>query len=94
MQEGQGINLVEGMATGLPLVASSIRGHNDVIHQFINGIRFDLKRPDSFVDAIVLLYRNPSLREDMGRRNVIEAKKYSIDNEVQYMAEIYRGLMK
>ena len=93
LQEGQGLNLVEGMASGLPLVASSIRGHNDVIGQFENGFRFDLHRQETLIDAIILLYKNPALREEMGARNVEEAKKYSMSIAVNHMAEIYDSLI-
>lgn len=88
-QEGQGLNLVEAMAAGLPVVASDIRGHRDVINNSWNGILCDLKNEKSFSDAIILLYKNPALRAEMGRRNAEEAKKYSVDIAVQKMADIY-----
>lgn len=89
LQEGQGLNLVESMACGLPVVASGIRGHKDVISNGWNGILCDLQSPGSFADALILLYRNPALREEMGRRNVEEARKYSVDIAVERMAKIY-----
>ena len=93
LQEGQGLNLVESMATGLPVVASFIRGHADVINNGWNGILFNLKNPSSFIDAIILLYKNPSLRAEMGKRNIEESKKYSVDIAVQKMADIYENLI-
>lgn len=89
LQEGQGLNLVESMASGLPLVASNIRGHKDVVNNGWNGILFDLDNPKNFIDAIILLYKNPALRLEMGKRNVEEAKKYSVEIAVNKMAEIY-----
>lgn len=44
-------------------------------------------------DAIVLLYKNPLLREEMGRRNVDEARKYSVDIAVRKMAGIYNEVI-
>ena len=44
-------------------------------------------------DAIILLYKNPLLREEMGRRNVEEAKRYSVDIAVEKMAEIYNEVI-
>ncbi len=92
LQEGQGLNLVESMASALPLVASNIRGHKDVLNNGWNGILCDLENPKSFTDAIILLYKNPMLRLEMGRRNVEEAKKYSVDIAVQNMAKIYESV--
>ena len=77
----------------MPLVASSIRGHSDVIGQFENGIRFDLSRPETFLDAIILLYKNPALRAEMGERNIAEAKRYAVESSVSKMAAIYGELI-
>ena len=44
-------------------------------------------------DAIILLYKNPLLREEMGRRNVEEAKRYSVDIAVEKMAGIYNEVI-
>ena len=93
LQEGQGLNLVESMACGLPVVASFIRGHSDVINNGWNGIHFNLKNSDALIDAIILLYKNPALRQEMGRRNIEEAKKYSVDIAVKKMAGIYSELI-
>lgn len=89
MREGQGLNLVEAMASAIPIVASNIRGHRDVINNGWNGILFDLDNSKSFVDSLVLLYKNPALRAEMGRRNALEAVKYSVNIAVAKMAEIY-----
>ena len=93
LREGQGLNLVESMACGLPVVASFIRGHSDVINNGWNGILFNLKNSDALIDAIILLYKNPELRQEMGRRNIEEAKKYSVDIAVKKMAGIYSELI-
>lgn len=93
LQEGLALNLVEGMACGLPLVASAIRGHCDVVGQFENGIWFGLACPDSFAAAILLLHKNPALRREMGERNVTAARRYAVENSVEAMTKIYGGLI-
>ena len=94
LQEGQGLNLVESMASGLPIVASEIRGHKDVVNNGWNGILCNLKNPKAFIDAIILLYKNPFLREEMGKRNIEEARKYSVDIAVKSMAKIYNNIIQ
>ena len=51
------------------------------------------KSEKKMTDAIILLYKNPLLREEMGRRNVEEAKRYSVDIAVEKMAEIYNEVI-
>ena len=93
VQEGQGLNLVEAMACGLPLVASDIRGHRDVIDGFEGGILCDLSVPRSFADAVLLLEKNAALRAEISVRNVERARLFSVVSAVRCMAEIYEGMM-
>jgi glycosyltransferase EpsD len=39
-QEGQGLNNIEAMASGLPVICSNIRGHQDVVAEGRNGFFF------------------------------------------------------
>lgn len=92
-QEGLPLSMIESIATGLPVVVSKIRGHTDVIEDCVNGFLFDENDSEGFAKAIILLYKNPSLRSEMGKRNVIEAQKYSVDIAVNNMSEIYSSLI-
>lgn len=93
-QEGLPLSMIESIATGLSVVASKIRGHTDVIEDCVNGFLFDENDSEGFSKAIILLYKNPSLRTEMGKRNAIEAQKYSVDIAVSNMSEIYSSLIK
>ena len=84
---------VEAMACGLPLVASDIRGHRDVIAGFEGGILCDLSAPRSFADAVLLLEKNAALRAEISVRNVERARRFSDLSAVRYVSEIYEGLM-
>lgn len=92
-QEGLPLSMIESIATGLPVVASKIRGHTDVIEDCVNGFLFCEDDYSGFAKAIYTLYKNPSLRTEMGKRNVTEAKKYSVDIALNNMSEIYGSLI-
>lgn len=91
-QEGMPVALLEAMACGLPVAASRIRGHTDVIEDCVNGCLFDPRSVTEFLRAIWMLYKNPSLRIEMGARNIEKAKEYSVDAAVNSMAGIYKQL--
>lgn len=93
MREGLPVNIIEAMACGLPVVCSNNRGHRSLIKDKETGFIFNLNCEKEMVDAILLLYKNPSLRTEMGNRNIAEAKKYSIDIAINNMAEIYKNVM-
>lgn len=92
-QEGLPMAMIEAFATGLPVVASNIRGHCDVLEDCVNGFLCDMKNRQNFVKAIYVLYKNPSLRSEMGQRNIEKAKLFSISSTVCEMENIYNKLM-
>ena len=89
LREGLPVNIIEAMACGLPVVASDNRGHRSLVKDKETGFIFNPASEKEMIDAIILLYKNPALRAEMGRRNVIEAKKYSVNIAVEKMSEIY-----
>ena len=93
LREGLPVNIIEAMACGLPVVVSDNRGHRSLIKDKETGFIFSPKSEKKMTDAIILLYKNPLLREEMGRRNVEEAKRYSVDIAVEKMAEIYNEVI-
>ena len=93
LREGLPVNIIEAMACGIPVVASDNRGHRSLVRDKETGFIFSPKSEKEMLDAIILLYKNPALREEMGARNVEEAKKYSMSIAVNHMAEIYDSLI-
>lgn len=93
-QEGLPLSMIEAMATGLPVVASNIRGHRDVVCDGENGFLCNLNKPTDFIRHITLLYKNPSLRQEMGARNAIAVRKFSLGEVLPRMQEIYTEMMK
>lgn len=89
-QEGLPISMIESIATGLPVVASKIRGHVDVIKSEKNGFLCDLKYSKSFIDAICNLYLNPELRNKIAKNNIEYAKNFSIDNVLSNTTSMYK----
>lgn len=89
-QEGLPISVVEAMASGLPVVASNIRGQTDAVVPERNGELYELDSSDDFLEKILRLYNSPALRAEMQKNNREDSKKYSVDIAVQKMAGIYK----
>lgn len=93
-QEGLPISVIEAMASGLPIVASRIRGQTDAVAPGRNGELYQLDNNADFVEKIVVLYKNSELRTEMGKSNIEDSRKYSVDIAVRKMAEIYEDTFK
>lgn len=93
IQEGLPIGVVEAMACGIPIVASNIRGHRDIVQHGRNGFLFELDFPDAMITYILELYHNKVLCKNISKNNVIDAKKFSVSVAVEKMAKIYKSLV-
>lgn len=88
--EGQGINNIEAMACGCPLVVSRVRGHRDVCIDGKNGFLFDLNKPQDMVAEIIHLYKDKKLYNTISDFNKKDASRFDIKREVEAMAKIYK----
>lgn len=73
IREGFGINLVEAMYHGLPVVAVKNRGHATVIQDGKNGFLVPLDNSDKMAERVIEIIENNELREKFSH---IDVKKY------------------
>ena len=88
-REGLSVSVMEAMASGLPCVASKIRGNTDLLENAEGGFLCDPHNASEFAEKIKLLAANTALREKMGSSNRIAIQKFSTENVVQAMQNIY-----
>lgn len=88
-REGLPVALMEAMASGLPVVCSSIRGNTDLIKQGKGGYLCHPDDINGFSEAIDMLIRDKMLREQLGRNNKETIKKFDVENVKMLMNSIY-----
>lgn len=92
IREGLPVNIMEGMACGLPVIASSNRGHCELVTDGVNG--FIINNSDLlFSERILELYKNPEQRLEMGKKSVQKVIKYEQRKVNQEMGIIYKQYM-
>ena len=82
IREGFGINLVEAMYCGLPVVATKNRGHEMIINDGDNGYIVNLNDTETLADKVVQLIHNPNLRDKFSNNDVSQYDCNLIANQL------------
>lgn len=90
IQEGLSRSLMEAMASGLPCIASKIRGNTDLLNDSNGGILCE--DIDDYVEAINKLTLDIDLRKKMSINNLEAILHYSVDEISQNIKNIYNNL--
>ena len=70
IREGLGLNVIEAMLTGNPVVATCNRGHSEIIRHGENGFLVEINDAEGMASYIVRLLRHRELRQAMGRKGL------------------------
>ena len=88
-QEGLPINIVEAMATGLPIIATDCRGNRDLVKDNVNGFIVGIDDIEGMTRAIIKLSKSEGLRRCFGEKSINLVEKYSLRSVQKEMAKIY-----
>ena len=89
LQEGLPVAVMEAMASGLPIVASKIRGNEDLISNNQGGYLVNPMDSEQVAKAIEKMIQNPKKREKMEKRNLEIIAKYGQETVLQKMDEFF-----
>lgn len=91
LREGLPVNIIEAMYMGLPVVAMNNRGHRELVKNGING--FKINNDNEMISAIDKLINDKLLREKMAANGKKVSQKYLLDNAINKMPKIYKGVV-
>ena len=92
--EGHPLALVEAMFKKLPSVASNIEVLREVLTDNENGLLFNPNDADALAAAMIKLYRQPELRERLGRQAAEDAeRRFHIRIIASEWEEYYRNVI-
>jgi len=88
-REGLSRSIMEAMASGLPCIASRIRGNTDLLENSEGGFLCDPTDISAYAEKINLLAGDAAMREAMGRNNLIAVQKFSTETVTDEIRKIY-----
>ena len=89
LHEGLPRCLMEALALGKPVIASNVRGTNDLIEDSKNGFLIDLNENQEFISKAIKLGSDKSLQNEYGNYGKDKSYQYSIENVMKQMELIY-----
>ena len=91
--EGLPMSLLEAMAAGCPVIASSVGGIPDLIRDGENGLLVPPGKPGYLADALQRLQADPELAARLGARaRATIAARYTVERSLERLEQIYAGL--
>ena len=76
-REGLPVAVMEAMASGLPIIATKIRGSSDIVKDGVNGILLEPNDVSGFIKAIETVYKN-KINKQISLKNADDAKKFDL----------------
>lgn len=91
LREGLPVALMEAMANGVPIIASNIRGNNDLIKNDENGFLLN-NNIEEYIEKIEEVIKDEEKRRNFEKSSLDRIKKFDIKNVEKIMREIYNKI--
>lgn len=92
-QEGLPRSMMEAMASGLPCVASKIRGNVDLLEDSVGGYLCEPKDVETFAKYICMLADDAELRHKQAQANLERIKDFDVEVVKERIREIYQEVL-
>lgn len=91
--EGLPFNIMEAMYAGLPVVASAVKGHTDLIEHGVTGLLYPYGDADACAGQLQRLLESPALGADLAKNAKENVARYSLEQVFPAVIEQYESLV-
>ena len=88
-QEGLGLNLIESLLSGVPVIASKVRGHNEIVVDGENGYMFESENKEDLIEKITKVAEDTKLRNTMKLNAMKYVQRFILENSIKGSIKIY-----
>lgn len=93
--EAFGIQLIEAMASGVPVVQPRVGAYPEIIEATGGGILYDPEKSGAMVDALRSLLQDPEHARALGKRGrTAVLERFGIDREARDILNVYATVLK
>ena len=90
--EGMSLSVLEGLASGKPMIASDVEGMRDLVSGA--GILFPQGDASALAECIREVCENPREAREIGIRGKARAEKYDLAQTVRHYCDLYQAVQK
>ncbi len=91
--EGLSLSILEAMSTGLPIIASDIKGNNELVKNGYNGFLVKIGNKDSFVKNILWISTHDRERDEMSKNSLkLVREKFALNRFIESYKNLYINL--
>ena len=87
--EGLPFNIMDAMTLGVPVLASDVKGHSDLITSGKNGFLFNLNEPSDFANKLETLETDSALRHSFVENAKTSMKNFLIETVLEQVLNAY-----
>lgn len=91
--EGLPFNIIEAEMCSLPVVASRIRGHIDLIEDGVSGFLYPPGNHRAMADAVIEIALDPGKGRKLGESGRENARRYSLDVALEENISVYNKVI-
>jgi glycosyltransferase involved in cell wall biosynthesis len=93
--EGLGLNIIEAMICGLPVVVTGVGGVPEIVDDKVNGFVVDHGDPEQLGEALLFMMKNSKLRREYGRKGREKVVgKFSMDRMIAQYISLYDTILE
>ena len=90
--EGLPFNVMEAMYAGLPVVASEVKGHSDLIEDGVTGLLYPYGDVEACAEQVMRLVGSEQLRRELGRNARENVEQYGLERVLPVVWARYAAL--
>jgi glycosyltransferase involved in cell wall biosynthesis len=88
--EALGYSLIEAQMMGIPIIASNVMGHSEIITDGVNGFLFYLTDNDLAVSILLKIFNDESLSKQIAEQGINNYKKrFTLDLMINQILSLY-----
>ena len=92
--EGLPFNLMEAMYAGLPVVASRVKGHTDLIEDSEDGLLYEYGDADACAGQVARLMGDAALQRKLSEAARVRAASYRLDSVLPEVMDRYLSILE